>query len=140
MGKRVVAVVLALSAAGMLSACGSGPKHTIVYDVLEAQLTASQTELPVDKIEYDYSTGGSGGPTSGDTLGSGTPLPWHKSVTVHGDLFRVIVHVELDTPGTADISTLPVVQCQVTVDGKLLMTKSGPGSVACEVDQAAFAG
>ncbi len=135
---RVLVAAVALLATGTISGCGSGPRHTISFEVIEVSLSGGGAEIPVRKLEYLYTTGGRQGPDGGDSLGAGTPLPWHRTVTVHGDLYQVTLDVDLDTPYDADINTLPTVQCQITVDGRVVMTKNWPGAVACEADQAAL--
>ena len=89
----------------------------------------------MDRIEYSYSTGGSKGPSDGGSLDPGTPLPWHKALTVHGDLYQIFVNVVMDVPANSDIGQLPTLQCQIKVDGKLVMTRNNPGGVYCLVSQ-----
>lgn len=137
--RMVTAIAMAMTfglAGTLVSACsGPGPKHVIVYDVLEADLVGAQPNLPVEQIEYTYQTGGSQGPDGGDTLSEGTPLPWHQSVTVHGKLSQLVLSVDLKVPTGADESLVPTVQCQIRVDGTLVLSKTGQGAIDCEADQ-----
>jgi hypothetical protein len=136
MVKRAMALAVAMLAAATLAGCGSGPKHVITYDVLQADLTGGNAaDLAVNQIEYTYTTGGGQGPSDGGALDAGTPLPWHKTMTVHGDLYQIFLNVVMDVPAGTDVSQLPTVQCQITVDGKLIMTHNNPGGVDCLVKQ-----
>jgi hypothetical protein len=138
MWRRITALLTAsLIIVGASGCSAEGRKHTIEYAALEADLSGSgRPDLPVEQIEYTHTMHDSQGPSGGDTLRGNVRLPWHLSTTAHGDFYELVLDVQLVTRADADFASLPTVQCQIIVDGKIIMTKTNQGAVTCDADRA----
>jgi hypothetical protein len=130
-----VAAALAVLAATGLSGCSRGPAHTVVYDVLEADLVGALPTLPDQDIIWSWTTGSSQGPDGGGRADEGTPLPWKHTETVHGDLYELTLQADLDVPTGTDESRMPTVQCRITVDGTVVLVQNAPGAIQCDAQQ-----
>jgi|SRR6185369_3264681 len=129
---RAAAAALLLISALALVACGSGRAHVVEFDLLETQLSTQQLELPVDKIQYGWTLDNHDGPEDGGVAGSEVKLPWHHTETIHGDIYELLLDVELSRPQLTDFDQMPIVQCQLTLDGKVVMTHTAQGAVTCD--------
>jgi hypothetical protein len=138
---RAVAATVALLAATASAACGpSGPKHVIEYDVIESNLSGSgPDDVPSSQIQYGYTLHDQQGKTGGGELFDAT-LPLHKRLTAQGSTFWEIFLLvqDLEVPAGTDPDHVPTVQCQITVDGKVVITKAAQGPTFCDLDQASL--
>ena len=104
----------------LVAGCGSaGPKHTVVLSV-----TAKEAGSAGD-VSYEI---GAGGSTQKVT---DTDLPWTVTVTDTPNGVAKLSLTVVNAPNLDTVSADATFTCKVTVDGKVVVTKTAVNSVAC---------
>jgi hypothetical protein len=126
---RAAATVLTVLALAGVAGCGSrsGPSHTITFSVVSFDVGQGLPDLP-GSIHYQYDFRASGSAVDKDV--HLVNLPWKLTDTVQGDLNEILLDAAV-APQAADPGAVPTVECDISVDGKLVSMVRGHGQAAC---------